>query len=234
MDLGETLFDPMLEAAEPLVEMAPRFLAFVAVIAVGLLLSYLIKKVVIFVAKALSFDVLSYRIGLTSLLSKIWYDRTPAETLGRACYWLLLLVFLVLGVSVLHVETLNQLVGRVISWVPLLAVALVIFTVGYFISRFVGTTVLIALVNSQYRSANLIAFLVRCTIMVFFAAIAAEHLGVGRGIVVATFITLLGGTALALALAFGLGGRDIAKEALEKKLKSLEEKTKGADEISHL
>ncbi len=223
----------MLDAAEPLVEMAPRLLAFVAVIAVGFLLSYLFKKVVIFVAKALNFDVLSYRIGLTSLLSKIWYDRTPVETLGRTCYWFVLLLFLLLGVSVLHVETLNQLVAKVISWVPLLAVAFVIFTVGYFISRFVGTTVLIALVNSQYQSANLMAFLVRGTIMVFFAAIAAEHLGVGRGIVVATFVILLGGTVLALALAFGFGGRDIAKKVLEKKLRSLEEKTKGTNETSH-
>lgn len=234
MDLDRMLFDPMIGAAEPLIEMAPRLLAFAAVLALGFVLSYLIKKLVIFVAKVMNFDVLSYRIGLTSLLSKAWYDRTPSETLGRIVYWLVLFFHLLLGVSVLHVETLNRLVGQMILWMPLFGVALIIFAVGYFISRFLGRAVLIALVNSQNRSANLIAFLVRSIIMTFFIAIAAEHLGVGRGIVVATFATILGGVVLALAIAFGLGGRDIAKEMLEKKLKSLEEKTKGTDEISHL
>ncbi len=234
MDLGKTLFDPMLEAAEPLIEIAPRLLAFLAVIVVGLIFSYLCRRLVTFLARLLNFDVLSYRIGLTSLLSKIWYDRTPAETIGRIAYWLVLFFHLLLGVSVLHVETLNQLVADMITWVPLLAVALVIFAAGYFIARFLGTAALIALVNSQYKSASLIAFLIRSILMVFFVAIAAEHLGVGRRIVVATFVILLGGTILALAIAFGLGGREMAKEFLEKKLKSLEEKTKGANEISHL
>jgi hypothetical protein len=234
MDLSRTVFDPMLDAAEPLIEIAPRLLAFTAVIVAGLILSYLFKRLVVLFAKALNFDVLSYRTGLTSLMSKIWYDRTPAEILGRFAYWFVLLLFLLLGISVLHVETLNRLVASAIAWVPLLVVTLVILTVGYFISRFIGTAALIALVNSQYKSASLIAFLVRGIILVFFVAIAAEHLGVGRGIVVATFAIVLGGVVLALAIAFGLGGRDIARDVLEKKLRSLEERNKGSDEISHL
>jgi hypothetical protein len=224
----------MLEAAEPLLEIAPRLLAFASVIVVGLVLSYLFRRLVTFLAGVLNFDVLSYRIGLTSLLTKAWYDRTPTDLLGRIVYWIVLFLHLLLGVSVLHMETLNRLVSKTITWIPLLAIALLIFSVGFFISRFVGRAVLIALVNSQYRFANLIAWLVRCVIMTFFIAIAAEHLGVGKGIVIATFAIILGGVVLALAIAFGFGGRDIAREALERKLKSLEERSRETDEISHL
>jgi fucose permease len=106
--------------------------------------------------------------------------------------------------------------------------------VGYFVSRFLGRATLIALVNSQYRSARLIAFLVRGIILIFFIAVATDYIGVGRGIVEATFAIILGGFVLALAIAFGLGGRDIARETLERKLRSLEERKRESDEISHL
>jgi hypothetical protein len=234
MDIRELIIDPMLEAAEPLAVMAPRFLAFFGVILVGFIFAYLFKKLIVFVARLLNFDLLSYRIGLTSVLTRIWYDQTPVQILGRAAAWLVLIFHLFLGVSVLHMDTLTELVTKTMAWIPLLGIALLIFCAGYFVSRFVGRAVLISLVNMQYSSANLIAFLARGIVMIFFAAIAMEHVGVGRGIVVATFAIILGGTVLGLAIAFGLGGQEIARDVLERKLRSLEGKTRSSDEISHL
>jgi len=224
----------MMDAAKPLIEMASRLLLFVTAIIIGLILAYLVKRLVILLASLLNFDVLSYRIGLTSIVSKAWYDQTPSMLLGRIFYWLVLFLHLILGVSFLHVETLNRLLAGTVNAIPLVAVGFVIFVVGYFISRFLGRATLIALVNSQYRSASLIAFLVRGIILVFFIAIATDYVGVGRGIVVATFAIILGGFVLALAIAFGLGGRDIAREMLERKLRSLEERKRESDELSHL
>ncbi len=234
MDIQEILIDPALEAVSPLLEMAPRLLLFVATLLVGLLLAYLVKKLVILIAGLLSFNVLAYRIGLSSIVSKAWYDQTPVMLLGRVFYWLVLFLHLILAVSFLHVETLNRLLASTVAAIPLFAVAFVIFVVGYFVSRFLGRATLIALVNSQYRSARLIAFLVRGIILIFFIAIATDYIGVGRGIVEATFAIMLGGFVLALAIAFGLGGKDIARETLERKLRSLEKGKRESDEISHL
>ena len=234
MGLHNTIVEPTLKAVEPLIKMAPRFLASLALIIVGLILAYLAKRLVKFLSKVLNFDVLSYRIGLTSLISRVWFDQTPTDIIGRIVYWFVLFLSLLLGVLVLHVETLNVMITELIAYIPLLVVSLLIFAIGYFISRFLGRAALIALVNSQYRSANLIAFLVRCIILIFFIAVAVDHIGIGRGIVVATFAIILGGIVFGLAIAFGIGGRDIAKEMLEKKLKSLEKREKYTDDISHL
>lgn len=228
------ILEPLLNAAKPVLELAPRLLAFAAVVMIGLVLAYLLKKLVVFLLKISNFDVLCYRIGLSSLVSKAWYDQTAKDILGRLVYWLVLLFHLFLAVSVLHVEALNQMVSGVIATLPQLSIAVVIFAFGYFVSRFLGRAALIGLVNSQYQSASLIAFLVRGIIMIFFFAIATEYIGVGRGIIIATFAILLGGVVLALAIAFGLGGREIAREMLQKKLKSLGHRSKGPDDLYHI
>lgn len=234
MEFDAMILDPIINAAKPVLDLAPRLLAFVAVVIVGLVLAYLLRKLIVFVLRISNFDVLSYRIGLTSLVSKAWYDQSAKDLIGRLVYWVVLLFHLFLAVSVLHVEALNQMVSGVIGTVPQLLVSTVIFVFGYFVSRFLGRAALIGLVNSQYKSASLIAFLLRGIIMIFFFAVAAEYLGVGRGIVISTFAILLGGVVLALAIAFGFGGREIARDLLEKKLRSLEHRSKGPDDLYHI
>jgi len=234
MNWQSTIIDPILEAVQLVLDLAPRLLASITVMLIGVVFAYLVKRLVIFILRIANFDVLSYRIGLTSIISKAWYDQTPAYIFGRIAYWLILFVHLLLAVSVLHIESLNRMASAVVFYIPLTVIAVVILLAGYVISRFVGRAVLITMVNWQYGSANLIAFLIRTIIMVFFAAIAVEYLGVGRGIIVTTFAIILGGIVLALSIAFGLGGKDIAKEILEKKLKSIERKEKTTDDISHI
>jgi hypothetical protein len=71
-------------------------------------------------------------------------------------------------------------------------------------------------------------------IIILFSAMAIEQLGIARGIVVATFAISFGGVVLASAVAFGLGGKDIAREILERRFKVHKEEKPKPDEFSHL
>jgi hypothetical protein len=101
---------------------------------------------------------------------------------------------------------------------------------GYLLSNFLGRAALIASVNAGLKIAGLIGKLVKMTVLILAVTMSLEQLGVGSGTVIIAFAILFGGFVLALSIAFGLGGRDIAKEYLEKKMRGDEKK----DEISHL
>jgi len=102
------------------------------------------------------------------------------------------------------------------------------------LSMFFSGGALIGLVNAQVRSAKLIAGLFQILILIFFSAMAIEQLGIARGIVVATFAISFGGVVLATAIAFGLGGKEMAKDILERRFKGAKEEKAKPDEFSHL
>ena len=89
---------------------------------------------------------------------------------------------------------------------------------------------MIAAVNAGVTFSNLIGKFIKYLILILSATMALEQLGIGKGTIVIAFAIIVGGIVLALAISFGLGGRDLAKDYLEKKIKCEEKK----DEINHL
>jgi hypothetical protein len=104
---------------------------------------------------------------------------------------------------------------------------------GALVSAFLRRSVLIAAVNAGLPSARLLAGGVQTALMVLFSAMALEHLGVGRQIIVVSFTIVFGGVVFALALAFGLAGRDLARGFLERLVRRPGEEEK-PDELHHL
>src|SRR5260370_14401975 len=103
---------------------------------------------------------------------------------------------------------------------------------GLMAAAFLRRSVLIAAVNAALPSDRLLAGLAHAFLVVLFAAMALEHLGVGRQVILISFTILLGGVVLALALAFGLAGRELAGQALERLARRREEEAR--DQLKHL
>ena len=139
-----------------------------------------------------------------------------------------------LALNALKVEALNNLVSQFFLFIPNLFAGFVLFFVGYLISIFLERTVLIACVNAELQFARFLARGVQILILAFFLAIALEQIGIGQNIVVATFTIIFGGIVLALALALGLGGRELGKEWLEKKLGKKKDGKEEKDMWSHI
>ena len=107
----------------------------------------------------------------------------------------------------------------VFSWVPRIVGSAVIFLVGWLVANFLGEGALIAAVNGGVPQARLLARAVRWGVLLFASATAVTHLGIGKEMVLVAFGITFGGLILALALAFGLGGRALAREILERRLR---------------
>lgn len=224
--------EPMKVFLTQIGDFLPHLVAMIVVLGMGALVAWAVKTSVFRVLSTAKFDQYSGRIGLSQALSKGGIRETPAKWVGHIAYWVILLVFLMLGLEVLQLKPVDQFVTQVFSYLPHMLIAVVILIVGFLLANFFARATLIAAVNAQIQEARFLARAVRIGIVLLSMAMAFEQLGIAKTVIVATFSITLGGVVLAVAIAFGLGARDAAKEFIEKHLKK-ERETKEED-FSHL
>lgn len=138
--------------------------------------------------------------------------------------------FFLIALSNLNLKVLDHLIERVFDYLPNVFVAIIIVILGYMLGNFFGRAALIASVNAGVQLSRLVGRFVRYLILILATLIALEQLGIGKETVLLAFAILFSGLVLALAIAFGLGGRDLAREFLEKRLKE----RPAEDDIQHL
>jgi small-conductance mechanosensitive channel len=133
----------------------------------------------------------------------------------------------------MKVPSIDQLLEKLLLYLPNIFVSLDILAIGWLLGNFLGRAVLIASVNAGVKISSQISKGVKSVILFFALVMAFEQLGIGRNTMVAAFAIAFGGVVLALALAFGLGGKDLARTFLEKKIGK---KGEGAekDDLHHL
>jgi len=212
----------------------PKFFAMILILIIGLVVGVLVKKILILFLKIVKFDRLSFRIGIDNVFVRAGIHRKPTEFIGSFVYWISIFIFLMLALNALQIKTLDTLISEFFLFIPNVLAGFVLFFVGYLISIFVETTVLITAVNAEIQFARFLSRGVQILVLAFFLAIAFEQVGIGQNIVVAAFTILFGGVVLALALALGLGGRELGKEWLEKKFGKKETTKEEKDMWSHI
>lgn len=210
----------------------PNLLAMLTILLIGLLLAWIVKKMIIHFLKAIQIDKMSEQWGLGRILSKGGLNYSPTHLLGRFFYWVIVLIALILGINALEVAATQTLITQFFNFLPHLFAALGILVIGYLISVFLGQATLIAAVNAHMESAKILSLSVRRFIIILSLTMALYHLGIAEKVIVAAFSIIFGGIVLALAIAFGWGGRELAKEFLEGLSKR--RKKEGPDKISHL
>jgi hypothetical protein len=213
---NEVIRTTLVELGARFRDFVPNLLAMLVLLAVGILAAVSIRFSVGFVLKWLAFDRFSERTGISTVLQKGGIRAAPSRVLALTLAWLVLAVFVLLSVAALDLTAAVNLVNEAFAYLPNLLVAGALVLLGSLVAGFVRRSVLIAAVNAGVGSARLIASGVQVALLVLFAAMALEHLGLGRQVILTSFTILFGGVVLALALAFGLAGRDMARESLER------------------
>ncbi len=126
--------------------------------------------------------------------------------------------FILLGVSVLGIVGLQEYISRFFLFLPRLFVSLVILFFGLLAASFFSRAVLLAAVNANFRSPRLLSISIRIIISIFALSMVFEVLGVAEETMLIAFGIAFGAIMLGLAIAFGLGGKDLAREFLERRL----------------
>lgn len=211
----------------------PKLLALVSFIVVGILVGLAMKAVLQHLLRAARADVLSERWGLQASLAKAGFKQPFSQIVGRLAFWTVFVIFIFMGVDALGLPTTADLMGQLVGYLPSVIAAGLLILVGVLLGNFLAEATLIATVNAQIQEARFIAGLVRWGIFLFTAAMVLTQLGIAKEIVVAAFSIVFGGVILALAIAVGLGGRNIARDALERRWRRAKDKVE-QDDMAHL
>ena len=219
---------------EKVIVFLPNLLAMITILVVGFFIAWIFKKLLSRFLKAIQFDRVSRQWGLADVLSKGGVTYSPGNLLSRFFYWVIVLVTLILGIDALEVAATQNLITQFFNYLPHLFAAVLILVIGYLIALFLGQATLIAAVNAQMESAKLLSRLVRWFLIIFSLTMALYQLGIAEKVITAAFSVIFGGIVLALAIAFGWGGRELAKDFLERLYKRKEKGGEREDDISHL
>ena len=225
------LLDPLKDFWTGFIVFVPKFIAMVIIFAGGVIIAWALKLLLLRTLLAANFDTWADKAGLTAIIRKgdIWGK--PSDLSGKILYWFIVIIFLMIGLNALQIQTIDKVVSQFFLYLPRIFSALLIFVIGYVIAGFISRAVLIAAVNSGYHYAKILAEAVRLMLIVFILAMVLEQLSVAPSIVVAAFSIMFGGVVIALAIAFGVGGIDAAKRIIEK---GSEEKKEAEKDVEHL
>ena len=229
--LQRLIIDPFDRFLDNLLLFLPNFLTALVILLVGLLLGALLKMAVVRLFRAVGIDNLCERTGMNQLLCKSGIREPFSLLLAKLAGGITVAVFAVIAVQTISVPAVERLLERFFLYLPNVFVALIILFVGYLLSNFLSRAALIASVNAGVRLSGLVGRFVRYVILIMSITMALEHLGIGSETVIIAFTIVFSGVVLAFALAFGLGGRDVARDYLERKLKGVEREE---DDLSHL
>jgi hypothetical protein len=180
------------------------------ILLIGWTLSKLIKTLVVKGLRTLKLDQLSDRIELDSLLAKGGIDYSLSELLGVICYWLGLLVTFVVAINAIGLTIAADLLNRVILYVPNVIAAIFILIAGMFVATIMRNIVQTTSINAGIAQDKLLGKLVEVIVLIFTLAIVLEQLNIGAKLIELTISILLASLGLGIALAFGLGCKDIA------------------------
>jgi hypothetical protein len=194
----------------------PNLLAMITILIIGFFAAWIVKMILFRFLKAIQFDKVSERWGLTHVLSKGGMDYSPANLMSRFFYWLIVLVTLILGINALELAATQNMITQFFNYLPHLFAALIIVVIGYLVAVFLGQATLIAAVNAKLEAARLLSRSVRWFVIILSLTMALSHLGIAETVIIVAFSITFGGIVLALAIAFGWGGRERAKDFLER------------------
>jgi len=202
--------------AERLRAFGPDLLAMLVILSLGLLAAVALRALLRRLLPRLGFDRFASRLGVSLMLNKGGLTQSPADVVASATAWGVLAVAVLLAIGSLNLRFGVNPLSQAFGYLPQLLVAAALLLLGSLLGGFLRRSVLIAAVNAGLPSARLLAGGAQAGVLFLCIAMALEQLGVGRQVILVAFTILFGGVVLALSLAFGLAGRELARELLEK------------------
>ena len=215
MERIDMMWEPVRYFLVQIGEFFPRVLLAIVILVAGWLIAKAVRFAVVKALRAINFNVLTERAGIDGFLRQGGGETDTTGVLGLLVYWLTILTALMIASNSVGLIAVTELIIRVVLFVPKVIVAIVILAFGAYFARFIGMSVTAYCKNLDMPDATLLGRLAMYAIVVFVTMVAIDHLGLGD-IIRQTFLIILIGVVLALALAFGLGGQKRAADFLER------------------
>ncbi len=197
------------------VSFMPKLLAAIVIIFFGWLLAMLARIAVRRLLELTHFDQLTQKSGLEAFMSNGNIHLTLCGIVSQVVYWLVIVVFIITGADTLGLTGVADLLHQLANYLPHIILAIMVMVFGTLLARFVNKLVFAWLYGIKVANALLISTSAEYCIQILAIFIALEQLGFGMQLIYMLFLIIFGAIFLALALAFGLGGREWAAKVIQ-------------------
>lgn len=194
----------------------PKVIGFVVILVAGWFIASLIEKGVAALLRAIRFNDLASRAGLTDFVDKMQMNTDPAGMIALVVKWFVRLIALVVAFDALGLPAVSEVLQQFLLWLPNLVVALVVLVIGGLAARALSNLVRGAASEAGLGNADFLAKLAAVMVWAFAIVVAVNQIGIATALVNTLFMAFVGAIALAAGLAFGLGGRETAAEIVRK------------------
>ena len=205
------MFQPLQDALSTFFSYIPQLIGAIVILAIGYVIARVLQAVVGRVLQGIGFDGWMERGGIKQFFDRAETDQTPASVLGALVFWFVFIIAITMAADALGIPQVSAVLGQLIAYIPSIIAAILILAalLANFVSGIVrGAT-----------GSDLLASVARCAIIVYAAFAALTQVGIAVQLTANTFLILLGTVALAAAIAFGSGGREVARQIIEKAYK---------------
>ncbi len=216
------LFQPLQNALSTLLSYIPQLIGAIIILIIGYIVARILQAVIGRVLQGIGFDGWMEKGGIKQFFDRAQTNYTPATVIGRLVFWFVFIIALTMAADALGIPQVSAVLGQLIAFIPSIIAAILILVLAALLANFVSGIVRGA------TDSNVLASVVRYAIIVYAVFAAITELGIAVELTAPTFLILLGAVALAAAIAFGLGGREVAQDILQKAYSRSNEVTGGS------
>jgi hypothetical protein len=194
----------------------PELIGAIIIFIGGWIVARLVKLGVVKFLALVRFEKATEKTGVQEFLKKGGIVKTPSEILGSLVYWFIMILVIIAALDTLGLPIVSDLLNSIFLYIPNIVAAIIVLILAVLVGNLLSAVVRTAASNAGLKHAEGLGKMALYALIFFSGAIALIQLGIGEEIVTAAFGIAFGAFALALALAFGLGGRDAAAEYLKR------------------
>jgi len=188
----------------------PQLIGAIVILVVGYIVAKILQAVVARVLKAVGFDGWMERGGIKQFFDRAQTRETPATVLGKLVFWFVFIITITMAADAMGIQQVSQVLAQLIAYIPSIIAAILILILAALLANFLSGIVRGA------TDSDILASIARYAIIVYAVFAALTELGIAVELTAPTFLIVLGAVALAAAIAFGWGGRDVAKDIIER------------------
>ncbi|MBI5630088.1 MAG: hypothetical protein HY921_04300 [Elusimicrobia bacterium] len=213
-ELVAVLTDPFVSATQRFAAQVPSLVAALLLLLLGMFLARGLRTLVERFMHKARLDEHTARVGINEILARLGLGKSPSYVLGFLVYWFVLFIFIVAAANTVNMTVVSELLERFALFLPVLVASLLILFGGLLFARFLSEVVENAATANNIRGGKILSRASYAVVVLFSAMTALEQLGMKMSFVSAAIQILLGSMGLAAALAFGLGGKEVAAEII--------------------
>lgn len=187
----------------------PAVIGAIVILIIGFIIAKVLQGITTRVLQSVGFEGWMERGGIKQFFERSQTNQTPISILGKLVFWLVFFIAITMAVDTLGISAISDVLAQFIAYIPQLIAAILILVLATLLANFVAGVVRGA------TGSGVMGSVVQYGIIVFAVFAALTQMNIAPELIAPTFLILLGGVALAAAIAFGLGGRDAAQRLVE-------------------